>query len=482
MLIIPIITAGLLILSFPPFDFSYLIWFSLVSIFLYIGFKSIKPLKSFLIGFAGYAIGISFIFSGSIRNYGVFFYIYTILYHSILSGGIVATVFSLTKSKKTLIRFLVVCVSFVLIEYIKTLGIFSFPCSIDLTQTSNIFLLQITKFTGHYGIGLVIILINMILSEIFYLIVVKKTKINGILILISVLILIVITNFIPVYSDTKKSNPLTISILQTGLPISFYNSINKIEVFSIYEKQIKAVQADLLVIPEGLGKIIIENKQVDLLKNIASNKNMNILINIDDVNINYTQKYNSSALIESNGLLWQYYHKTKIIPIAEKEYHPGKKIQRLLSFMGYKIGINICFESLYPEIARRQVKRGADFIVIQANDAGFTGKIIPELHLRYSIFRACENGVWVIHASQAGPSAFISPDGKVISKTTLFEKTNLTETINIMKAQTFYNKYGDWLIYLSLVIVSIYGFNFFAKGRCQNPTFTFFCRETKENK
>ena len=51
----------------------------------------------------------------------------------------------------------------------------------------------------------------------------------------------------------------------------------------------------------------------------------------------------------------------------------------------------------------------------------------------------------IVHAAITGKSAFIDYNGKVISKTELFETKTLTEKLEVSKAETPYSKYGNYL-------------------------------------
>ena len=71
-------------------------------------------------------------------------------------------------------------------------------------------------------------------------------------------------------------------------------------------------------------------------------------------------------------------------------------------------GVLICFEDVFPELARNFVRNGAKFLVNITNDAWF-GKT-PEAyqHLSASVLRAIENRVNVVRSANTGFSAYIS--------------------------------------------------------------------------
>ena len=64
---------------------------------------------------------------------------------------------------------------------------------------------------------------------------------------------------------------------------------------------------------------------------------------------------------------------------------------------------------------------------------------------------AISNGRPIVHAAITGKSAFIDHNGKVISKTELFETGVLTEKIEVKQIETPYSKYGNYLNYIFIL-------------------------------
>ena len=90
----------------------------------------------------------------------------------------------------------------------------------------------------------------------------------------------------------------------------------------------------------------------------------------------------------------------------------------------------ICYESSFPRYARRFVKNGADFLVIQANDGWLGTSAGPYQHFAQAKLRAIENRVPIIRGGNTGISGYILPTGEVINKTSLgeqsFDKSKIT--------------------------------------------------------
>jgi apolipoprotein N-acyltransferase len=77
-----------------------------------------------------------------------------------------------------------------------------------------------------------------------------------------------------------------------------------------------------------------------------------------------------------------------------------------------RLGLGICWESLYAEISRHAVRQGADILVYLSDTTFARGTVTPWYHLRSSAARAIESGRFVVFASQSGPSGVVSPTGE----------------------------------------------------------------------
>jgi apolipoprotein N-acyltransferase len=114
----------------------------------------------------------------------------------------------------------------------------------------------------------------------------------------------------------------------------------------------------------------------------------------------------------------------------------------------------ICYEIIFPELARRCVEQGASFLVTITNDAWFGRTGAPYQHNSMAAFRAIENRVFVARAANTGITSVIDPAGKIICATEIFTPDVITGKITLIKIPTLYNRYGDIFV-LVCAIVSI---------------------------
>jgi len=116
---------------------------------------------------------------------------------------------------------------------------------------------------------------------------------------------------------------------------------------------------------------------------------------------------------------------------------------------GMRFGTVICFENTFPSLDRRLVAEGAEFLVVQTNNASYGRTAASRQHLIMSRLRAVENGRWVVHAAISGISAFVDPHGAVHQATGLFALATDRMSIRASTARTLYTRLGDWFPWAS---------------------------------
>ena len=172
--------------------------------------------------------------------------------------------------------------------------------------------------------------------------------------------------------------------------------------------------------------------------------------------------YNSSFLFKPGGGDLPHYDKVKVVPFGERTPFPqllgfcaifnvrGAVHQRFESgprelFLRYrrKIFRMICFDSVFPWLAREMVLQGAEFLVVITNDGWYKRTSAPYQHAEIATFRAIENRRWVVRCANTGVSLFVDPHGRQWQNTELFHDAVLEGIIAPRKDQTLYARFGD---------------------------------------
>ena len=116
--------------------------------------------------------------------------------------------------------------------------------------------------------------------------------------------------------------------------------------------------------------------------------------------------YNSVIIVDSNGEIISTYRKTHLYDafgVQESlDVKPGDTLFEPIETPFGKIGLFVCYELRFPEIARYQAIHGADIIIVPA---GWIKGLVKELHWKILVTeRALENTTYVIACNQVGDS------------------------------------------------------------------------------
>lgn len=182
--------------------------------------------------------------------------------------------------------------------------------------------------------------------------------------------------------------------------------------------------------------------------------------------------YNTSLLIAPTGTVAGRYDKQHLVPFGEyiplKQFLPlpGPLVESIGDFspgtsatpiacQDARIGILICFESIFPAIARQQAAAGANLLVNQTNDAWFGRSSAPVQHLSMAVLRAIETRKTLVRAANTGISAIIKQSGSIHSATPLFEEAALTAEVELLSGQTIFVRFGYLFGYLCMLIAVV---------------------------
>jgi len=173
----------------------------------------------------------------------------------------------------------------------------------------------------------------------------------------------------------------------------------------------------------------------------------------------------NSAFYLSPGKPPAHYDKNRLLPFSEVQpldalaYEPARGDAHISQYRAgtepgifdvegakpERIGVLICFEAIYPSMARRVAERGAGVLVNLSNDGWYRGTGGPEQHLQHVVFRAIETGLPMVRATTTGITAVVSPTGEVVARAPEGEATVLRTRIPAARPEpTFYATHGDW--------------------------------------
>lgn len=132
---------------------------------------------------------------------------------------------------------------------------------------------------------------------------------------------------------------------------------------------------------------------------------------------------------------------------------PGEYIAPIHTPEG-QAAVYICYESVFPQVARAMVAQGAELLVNISNDAWFGSGRGAEQHFDMGRMRAIETGRYLLRVGNDGITALVDPLGRVHERLPRGPEGTLMVNYGVADHQTPYVRYGDWIIW-ALLLFSI---------------------------
>ena len=131
------------------------------------------------------------------------------------------------------------------------------------------------------------------------------------------------------------------------------------------------------------------------------------------------------------------------LSLVPKDFVHGKN-NGVLSLGQVRIGDVICFEIAYDGLVRETVNAGGRILVVQTNNATYSGTPESEQQLAISRLRAVEHGRAVLIAATSGISAVIAPDGRLIERSRELTPALLVHRVPLRDSRTIADHLGIW--------------------------------------
>lgn len=363
-----------------------------------------------------------------------------------------------------------------------------FPCGgfpwtmAAYSQGEYLSFFQWLEWTGVFGLNLLIFLVNGFVADISQALFVRGRKdilINRLLVMALILI---VSFFVSLYCAQKTKNgsgdalDLTVALAEGNIPQDFKwdpeSARSHLETYMGQTLFAEQSGADLVIWPETAYPYTVDLADPAALF-IPGAEGLNIPILLGAVGqdaVSLFQEpilYNSAFLLSRDGM--QVYHKRHLVPFGE--YVPFKRwlffARHLTSAVGdfasggddrpivlhhVPLGVLICYEDIFPDLARFSVLAGAEILVNMTNDAWYGDTSAQFQHLVYSQFRALENRRYLARATNTGVTALIDPRGQVVKKLKPFVREVLIGKVIPEKRLTLYTRYGDSIAWVCVVL------------------------------
>jgi len=233
---------------------------------------------------------------------------------------------------------------------------------------------------------------------------------------------------------------------------------------------------DLIVFPESSmdGDPRTDPYIQDRLAAVARKHNAWVLANATvDADPEGKKALNLNVLFAPDGSIAGTYAKRHLVPFGEvipfrsflerfiseidkvpRDFARGDR-PGIFPVAGSRIGSLICFETAFGYQVRPLVRDGADVLVVSTNNRSYRTSANSAQHLAIGQMRAAETGRPVVQAAISGITAIIDADGTVHDQTKLFKNSVVESTVAGTGGQTPYVRFGEWVLFLSLIAVAV---------------------------
>lgn len=449
-----------------------------------------RPLQGFLLGYVcgilWYGGSCYWVYStmkqyGGINAAGAFgllllFCLYLGLYH-----GFFGLIVSLLAKRSLRIALVFAPFVWVAVELART-RISGFPWDLlGTAQVDNIPLARIARVTGVYGISFEIVIVNVAFAAAFLI---KRSRRNSLLLAaIAAAFVLQIARWMPVAPVPADH---TAVLVQENIPVLenadwtrqyFEDTLaSLIQTSQQLPQGERPRRPDLIVWPESPAPFFSGDPSFrNALSDLARSTQAWVLVgNIGVLNSrssaqNANEIFNSASLVSPNGDWVAHYDKVHLVPFGE--YVPFKQ---WLSFAGgltkevgdfsrgasraplqagdKKLGVFICYESIFPDEVRQFAKQGAQVFVNISNDGWYGDSGAYAQHLEQARMRAIENDRWLLRDTNTGVTASIDPHGRIVASVPRKTRIALEAPYSVISATSFYTRHGDWLAYACAII------------------------------
>ncbi len=356
------------------------------------------------------------------------------------------------------------------------------------SQTEYLRLIQVADIAGVYGVSFVIAWVNVA----FLLTGLRLIRRNASSWPVAVGFVLVLFCFGYGEASLRRWNSpkpeYTTVLMQGNLSADEPDSILARKVQDGYVRManlITRIPIDLMVMPESPSPIPFQHDQNyrRVLQQLAHRYTMGLVFNnIADVEQGGTTAYfNSAYFLDREGTELARYDKIHLVPFGEyiplrrlfffaetitkdvEDFTPGTRYV-LATLEGRPVNALICFEAVFPELARRFARDGSQLMINLTNDSWYGRSAAPFQHLAMARWRAVENRRYLLRAANSGISAVIKPTGGLQAVTGLFREEICVGLFGFLGTQTLYTRFGDAFVLLCAIITCLLVILCFRRG------------------
>jgi apolipoprotein N-acyltransferase len=244
--------------------------------------------------------------------------------------------------------------------------------------------------------------------------------------------------------------------------------------------------ATLIVWPESSTPFNFEEDGAggNAVRDLASTTRAWVLFGSDQAERGSAPRYyNAAFMLGPTGEVAGVYRKMHLVPFGEyvplrrllffaaplvetvSDFSPGAELT-MLPVAAHRVSTAICYEAVFPALAREAVQAGSELLTTITNDAWYGWSSAAYQHFEQASVRAVEQGRYLLRAANTGISGIVDPYGRVVVRTGLFETAVVTGEARFLTTRTVYGKIGDSFAWACAALTVLL---LAARGRARPP-------------
>jgi apolipoprotein N-acyltransferase len=270
---------------------------------------------------------------------------------------------------------------------------------------------------------------------------------------------------------TREGTPLRVGLIQGNVEQDEKWDRDRasgiLQSYLALSRQAASRGARFIVWPESALPFFFEDDPLagDSVRRLAFETRTFILFGSDQIERTVPPRYfNAAFLMDPDGTVAAVYRKVHLVPFGEyvpvrrllffaaplvqnvSDFSEGDRIV-MLPVAGHLASTAICYEVVYPNLARDAVRSGSQLLTTITNDAWFGRSSAAWQHFEMASLRAIEQQRYLVRAANTGVSGIVDPYGRVLERSRLFEQTVLVGEVRFLSGLSVYARIGDVFAY-----------------------------------
>lgn len=390
--------------------------------------------------------------------------------------------------------------AWIAIEWSRTWLLGGFPwLPLAASQWERATILQIASFTGAYGVSFVLVMMNLGFAAYAHRLFREgalgfNKRSQEFFLALFLLLACVSVHFTEAFNRRGHARPLArVAIVQPAIPQEVKwdpaRAQGILDVLQQTTLEAAATRPDLIVWPESVMPLAVRGDAVAraFVETLVKRANVPLLLGSNAVERQGAPDetwYNAALIVTPEaGASESYYAKRqlvpfgefvpfrpllgwlqKFVPIGDGDFGRGEDSRPLpLTLRGQTVvvGSLICYEDVFPQLARYSALGGANVLVVLTNNGWFGEGGAAFQHAAHAVLRAVETRRPVIRCGNAGWSGWIDEFG-LVRATVTDERGSIyfrgTRTLDVTcdarwaGRNTFYTEHGDWFVLVAVAL------------------------------